>query len=178
MSLYAKVTSVITLLVVAISTISLWFSISISTGSVQTSLDNRAKDAAALVALALNDVDLDSNLDLVEYIINGAFSIGDMEQVTLFDSMDRVKVERKKAAAVIEHTYGFVTLENRESMAHITMGDSKNGKIVLRSDATQAYALLEAKITELIKLFAIIGVISIILFAVTLKIFMRNDSQA
>lgn len=178
MSVYAKVTGVITLLVVAITATSLWFTATVSTGVVQASLDARAKDAASFVALALNDVDLDRDLDLVEYIINGAFEMDGIEQITLVDEMERVKIERKKAQANVTYLYSdWIVLSNQEAMAVITRNQQPSGKIILKSDTTQAYVLLDTKMQELLKLFIIIGLASIVLFAVTLKLFLQPSKN-
>lgn len=170
MSIYAKVASVVTLFIVATAGVAFWFSINIAGESIQENLDLRTSDGAKLLALSLNDVDIDENLDLVEYLINGAFNLGTFAQVSLFDANDKVRVQRQEAEAKKIAAKGMIHLVAKDSFAVITLNGTPSGKVVVRSSLEQAQTLLNGKINALIQLFGIIAGASVLLMLVVLKL--------
>ncbi len=176
MSIYAKVASVVTVFIVATAGLAFWFSANIAGKSIQENLDLRTADAAKLLALSLNDVDIDENLELVEYLINGAYNLGSFSQVSLFDANEQVRVQRQEESAKKVDSKGMFHLVAKDTMAVITLNNAPSGKVVVRSSLEQAQALLNEKINALMKLFGIIAGVSVLLMLVILKLVIPKNA--
>ena len=178
MSSYIKVMVTVSLFILAITAVGFKYSVDKNVFVVQDCLDAKTKDAAALMALSLNGVDIESEIELVESLIKGAYNLGSFEEVTLYgrpngDSQN-LKMQNKKDVGENVLKNAFFELKASESFASITLDGEIQGKVLVKSDMKNAFEGLSESVLKILNLYLMLAFGSIFILAVILKTAMNN----
>lgn len=178
MSTYVKTTVMIAIMAMVVMFVAFKFSVEVSNDSVQKSLDAQADEASKLIALGLNDLNFDStDMDTIEYIVNGSFALGGFESISLVDANGNMRIQKKKEIKESSYTDSLVSLKAKEFAAEIKDNGGVSGKIIVKSDIGTAYKTLSDKVSKLMQIFLAMGLASIIILAIMIRFFGRNDNK-
>ena len=181
MGTYMKTMAVVVLFIVVIAVTGFKSSITTSVEVLQNSLDHHAKDSASLIALSLNGVDLEAEVDLVESLIKGAYALGTFEEVTLYGKPSgenqNLKMQNKKDLGKDALKSSFFELKSSEALADILVDGDIQGKILVKSDITIAFKAMEQTVQSLMKLFALLGLGAIIIIGLVVKFVVRTPNS-
>ncbi len=177
---YVKTMVVITLFIVAIAVTGFKSSISTSVDVLQRSLDLHTKDSASLLAMSLKDIDIESEVELVESIIRGAYALGTFEEVTLYGrptaGIQNLKMQNKKDMGENALSSSFFQLKASEALADVLLDSKVQGKVLVKSDITPAFKAMQQTVTELMKLFIMLGLGAVIIIGIVVKLMVRNPA--
>ena len=178
MGTYIKTMTVVTLFIVVLAIMGFKSSITTSVDVLQTSLDKHTKDSAALIALSLNGVDIEAEVELVESLIKGAYGLGTFEEVTLYGKptgeSQNLKMQNKKDMGENALKNSFFELKSSEALSDITLDGEVQGKVLVKSDISSAFNAMQATVTELMKLFAMLGLGAIFIIGVVVKFVVKT----
>ena len=178
MGIYSKTMVIITVFIFAMAGVGFKSSIDNSVAVLQHSLDVKAKDSAALIALSLNGVDIESDIDIVESIIRGAYQMGSFEEVTLYGKPSgdnqNLKMQNKKDMGENALVDSFFSLTSSESLADITLDGEVQGKVLVKSDLTEAFTTMQSASSKVLKLFLILALGSTLILGVIVKMILRT----
>lgn len=181
MSIYIKTMMVIIVFIVAVAIVGFKVSVDTTVNVLQKGLDSKVKDDAALIALSLNGVDIETEVDLVESLIKGAYALGSFEEVTLYgkptgDSQN-LKMQNKKDLGENALKNSFFELKASESLADIMLDGQVQGKVLVKNDITVAFTQMQETIASLMKLFLILGLGAIVIIGVIVKLIVKTPNQ-
>ena len=179
MSSYIKVMVIVSLLILTIAGVGFKYSVDKTVSLMQTSLDTKTKDAASLIALSLNGVDIESEIELVESLVRGAYNLGSFEEVTLYGrprgDNQNLKMQNKKDIGKDLFKNVFFELKASESFENITLDGEVQGKVLVKGDRGEAFMGLNDAVSTLLTLFLILAFGSIVILAVIFKTAMKSE---
>ena len=182
MGRYSKTMMIIVVFIFAIAAVGFKSTIDNSVAVLQKSLDMKSKDSANLIALSLNGVDIESEIELVESLIKGAYNLGSFEEVTLYgkptgDSQN-LRMQNKKDMSESALKSSFFELVSKESIADITLDGEVQGKVLVKGDASQAFIAMEASVVSVMKLFLILAFGSIFILGVIVNMILKAPKNS
>lgn len=176
MNSYVKVMTTVSLFIIMVLGIGFVYSVNKSATVIQHSLDKKTEDAASLIALSLNDVDIESEIELVESLIRGAYTLGSFDEVTLYGrpqgENQNLKLQNKKDMAKDVLKNSFFELKASESLVNITLDGELQGKVLVRGDIKQAFIALNDAVNAVLRLYIILILGSIVIVGIVLKMLM------
>ena len=178
MSTYIKTMVVTSVFLLAIALLGFKSSVNSATSVLQTSLNNQARDAAALIGQSLNGIDIETEVELTETLIKGAYALGSFQEVTLYGKPQgdnqNLRMQNKKDIADNSFVSSFFELKATESFSDILLDGAVQGKVLVKSDVTEAYTAMEKTVSDLMKLFLMLGLGSVIILAVIIKFIVKE----
>jgi hypothetical protein len=178
MNTYIKTMVVTSIFIVAIAMLGFKSSVDSTANVLQKSLNNQARDAAALVGQSLNGVDIETEIELTDSLIKGAYALGSYQEVTLYGKPagdnQNLRMQNKKDIDEKAFVSSFFELKATESFSDIVLDGAVQGKVLVKSDVTEAYKEMEKTVAELIQLFAMLGFGAIAILAVIIKFIVRE----
>lgn len=181
MSRYGKTMMIIVVFILTIATVGFKSTIDNSVAVLQKSLDINSKNSANLIALSLNGVDIESEIELVESLIKGAYNLGSFEEVTLYGKptgeSQNLKMQNKKDLGENALKNSFFELVSKESLADITLDGELQGKVLVKSDISEAFTAMETAVTNVMQLFLILAFGSIFILGVIVNLILRTPKK-
>ena len=178
MGTYIKTMTVVIVFIIAIAITGFKSSITTSVEVLQSSLDKHTKDSAALIALSLNGVDIEAEVELVESLIKGAYALGAFQEVTLYGKptgeSQNLKMQNKKDMGENALVSNFFELKASEALADISLDGEVQGKVLVKGDVTVAFNAMEVTVSELMKLFAMLGLGAILIIGIVVKFVVKT----
>ena len=181
MSNYVKIVTAVALLILVIAAVGFKVSVDNSVAVLQKDLDSKSKDSASLIALSLNGVDIESEIELVESLVKGAYNLGSFEEVTLYGrpsgDNQNLKMQNKKDVGENELKNSFFELKSSESIADITLDGEVQGKVLVKSDVTAAFHAMQESVQSTLKLFLVLAFGAIVLLAMVIRTILREPQK-
>lgn len=181
MGIYSKTMMIIVVFIFAIAAVGFKSTIDNSVAVLQKSLDLKSKESADLIALSLNDVDIESEIELVESLIRGAYGLGYFEEVTLYgkptSESQNLKMQNKKEMGENALKNNFFKLSSKESIADIILDGEVQGKVLVKGDITQAFATMQTSVLSAMKLFLMLAIGSIFIMGIIVKMILTTAKK-
>ena len=181
MNTYIKTMAVTSLFIIVIAMLGFKSSVDSTADVLQKSLNSQSRDASALVGQSLNGVDIESEVELTDSLIKGAYSLGSYQEVTLYGKPtgdnQNLRMQNKKDIKENAFVSSFFELTATESFSDILLDGAVQGKVLVKSDVTEAYKEMEKTVSELMQLFAMLGLGAIIILAIIIRFIVKDQSS-